>query len=260
MSGDERGIQTWCATLAWRGDAYAGWQVQPNAPTVQAMVQDAVGKLCGLNHPIPVAATGRTDAGVHAEMQLVGFQIPVTRTAKQVMAGINFHTPNDIVCLAVQPMPSDFRPRHWTKQKLYRYRILNRLPPCPFRAGLVWHIKPPLDASMMASEVPVLVGRHDFSAFRAAGCAAASPVRWIQDARLVVVGDDEIHIEFEGHGFLRHQVRIMVGTLVEVGLGKRPPSSVAEALASADRMLAGATAPAHGLTLVRVTLGDGPRS
>ena len=249
----------WCATLAWRGDAYAGWQVQPNAPTVQAMVQDAVGKLCGLSHSIPVAATGRTDAGVHAEMQLVGFETPVERTAKQVMAGLNFHTPKDIVCLEVRPMPHDFRPRHWTKQKVYRYRILNRNPPCPFRRGLVWHIKAPLDVASMDSVLPHLIGRHDFSAFRAAGCAAKSPVRWIQGARLHVRDDDEIHIEFEGHGFLRHQVRIMVGTIVEVGLGKRLPTTVSETLESRDRLRAGATAPAHGLTLVRVTLGEGPR-
>ena len=251
--------QTWCATLAWRGDAYAGWQVQPNAPTVQQMVQEAVGRLCGLDHPLPVRATGRTDAGVHAEMQLVGFQTPVARTPEQVRAGLNFHTPSDIVCLEVVPMPAGFSPRGWTKRKLYRYRLLNRVPPCPFRLGLVWHLKPALDVAAMQQAIAALVGRHDFSSFRAAGCAADSPVRTLQAAAVREADRGEVHLEFEGHGFLRHQVRIMVGTLVEVGLDKRPVGDVQRALQGRDRLLAGATAPAHGLTLVHVTLADGPR-
>ena len=251
--------QTWCATLAWRGDAYAGWQVQPNAVTVQQMVQEAVGRLCGLNHPLPVRATGRTDAGVHAEMQLVGFQTPVPRTSEQVRAGINFHTPRDIVCLEVVPMPEGFSPRGWTKRKLYRYRVLNRVPPCPFREGLVWHLKPALDVATMQQAVPVLVGQHDFSSFQASGCAADSPVRTLQAAAIHEAQGGEVHFEFEGHGFLRHQVRIMVGTLVDVGLGKRAWTDVQRILGGRDRRLGGATAPAHGLTLVHVTLAEGPR-
>ena len=259
MAGDEGGLHAWCATLAWRGDAYAGWQVQPNCVTIQGVIQAALGRFCGVEHPIPVTASGRTDSGVHAEMQLVGFTLPVQRTAGQIQAGINFHTPDDVMCLDVKRMPGDFNPRTWTKSKLYRYRILNRKVRCPFRDGLVWHIKPPLDAESMQLAIDSLIGEHDFSSFRAAGCSAKSPIRRIQEARVGTDVDDEVQIEFEGHGFLRHQVRIMVGTLVEVGLGKRNHSEIERVVSAADRSVAGPTAPAQGLTLVRVDLMETPR-
>jgi tRNA pseudouridine38-40 synthase len=175
-----------------------------------------------------------------------------------VMAGINFHTPDDIVCLQVRPVPDSFNPRTWTRSKLYRYRILNRKVPCPFRSGLVWHLKPELDVGAISVGLLALEGQHDFSSFRAAGCAARSPVRTIQRVQVLSAADDELHIEFEGHGFLRHQVRIMVGTLVEVGLAKRESADIERVLSSCDRSHAGPTAPAHGLTLVRVDLSDGP--
>jgi len=249
----------WCATLAWRGDAYCGWQVQPNGPSIQDAVQSAVAKLCGLTQPVLVSSSGRTDAGVHAEMQVVGFAIPVQRTPHQVISGINVHTPDDIVCLDAKPMPSGFSPRSWTKTKLYRYRILNRPVPCPFRNGLVWHIKHKLDTAAMQDALGALVGEHDFSSFRAARCAAQSPVRWVQAARLQRLDNDEVQIEFEGHGFLRHQVRIMVGTLVEVGSGRLEPAQMEAIRDGRDRALGGQTAPAQGLTLVSVELLDEPR-
>jgi tRNA pseudouridine38-40 synthase len=216
--------------------------------------------MCGLDDPIRVVATGRTDSSVHAEMQIVGFCLPVHREPHQVIAGINQHTPDDIVCLDAAPMPDDFNPRGWTKNKLYRYRILNRFSPCPFRHGVVWHLKGRrLDIPAIASALPALVGQHDFTSFRAARCSAPSAVRTINDARVRELEKGEIQIEFEGHGFLRHQVRIMVGTLIDVGRGRIPPTRVAEILDAQDRALAGRTAPAHGLTLVSVELYDGPR-
>lgn len=259
MSGQSAEGQWWCATLAWRGDAYCGWQIQPNGPSIQDAVQTAVAKLCGLEQPVLVSSSGRTDAGVHAEMQVVGFCIPVERSPHQVISGINVHTPDDIVCLDAKAMPSDFSPRSWTKNKLYRYRILNRSVPCPFRNGVVWHIKHTLDTAAMSAALGALVGEHDFSSFRAARCAAQSPVRWIQAARLNVLDNDEVQIEFEGHGFLRHQVRIMVGTLVEVGSGRVKPEQMEAILLGRDRSLGGQTAPAQGLTLVSVELLAGPR-
>ena len=252
--------QTWRATLAWRGNAYAGWQTQSNALTIQEVVEAGVGKMCGLDEPIRVAATGRTDSSVHAEMQIVGFCLPVHRAPHQVIAGINQHTPDDIVCLDAAPMPDDFNPRGWTKSKLYRYRILNRFSPCPFRAGMVWHLKGrPLDVSAMSEALPSFLGQHDFTSFRAARCSAKTTVRTIKDGRVRRLEDGEIQIEFEGHGFLRHQVRIMVGTLTDVGRGRIPPTKVAEILDAQDRTKAGRTAPAHGLTLVSVELYSGPR-
>ena len=132
----------WRATVSWRGGAYAGWQYQPNARTIQGEIERALGLLCGAaDEVIRVAATGRTDAGVHAKMQIIGFELPVHRLPHQVVAGINRHTDEDIVCLDAEPAEPGFSPRAWTKKKLYRYRILNRMQPCPFRSGLVWHFK-----------------------------------------------------------------------------------------------------------------------
>ena len=125
---------------------------------------------------------------------------------------------------------------------------------------MVWHLKGrPLDVAAMREALPSLIGQHDYTSFRAARCSAKSSIRTINDGRVQVLDDGEIQIEFEGHGFLRHQVRIMVGTLVDVGRGRIPPERVAEILSAQDRSLADRTAPAHGLTLVRVELYNGPR-
>ena len=250
----------WRATVAWRGDAYAGWQWQPNARTLQGAIEGALARLCGVETTIRVSATGRTDSGVHAEMQIIGFRLPVMRLPHQVVAGINQHTDDDIVCLHAETVGDDFSPRSWTKEKLYRYRILNRLQACPFRQGLVWHLKHKLDTDAMQAAIPALIGRHDFSSFRAAGCSAKTTIRHILSAEVRRVDKDEIQIDFVGHGFLRHQVRIMVGTLIDVGLGRSEPRSMVTIREAKDRTCAGRTAPAHGLTLVSVELLEGART
>jgi tRNA pseudouridine38-40 synthase len=250
----------WAATLAWRGTAYAGWQLQPDVRTIQAEVEVALGALCGATGPLPVQATGRTDSGVHAEAQIVAFRLPVPRKPFQVVAGINRHTPDDIVCLSATMMPDDFSPRGWTKQKLYRYRILNRVSGCPFRSPFVWHVKRPLNVGAMQEAMPHLVGQHDFTSFRAARCSANTPIRTINGGQILIKEADELHIEFVGHGFLRHHIRIMVGTLARVGHGNFKPEQVLSIREARDRSKAGPTAPAQGLTLVSVELLDGPRS
>ena len=242
--------------MAWRGDAYAGWQLQPNVRTIQGEVEQALARLCGTTDPVRVSATGRTDAGVHAEMQIIGFRLLVDRLPHQVVAGINQFTDDDIVCLDAKPVSSNFSPRSWTKEKLYRYRILNRIQPCPFRVGLTWHLHHRLDVVKMQTALPAIVGTHDFTSFRAARCAAKTAVRHIVRAEIVRLANDEVQLDFVGHGFLRHQVRIMVGTLVDIGLGRREPDSLAQIRDAQDRSAAGRTAPAHGLTLVHVTLMD----
>jgi len=251
--------QMWRATMSWRGDAYAGWQIQPQSRTIQGEIERALGVLCDVQEPIRVSATGRTDSGVHAMMQIISFWLPVERKPHQVMAGINRHTDDDIVCLDASPVDESFSPRSWTKQKLYRYRILNRKQGCPFRSGVVWHLKQSVDIERMAQALPALVGQHDFTSFRAARCSAKTTVRSIVDAHIRQL-DDEIQIDFVGHGFLRHQIRIMVGTLVEVGLGRIPPEKMIEIRDAQDRSQAGRTVPACGLTLVHVELLEGPRS
>ena len=251
------GGSDWQATVAWRGEAYVGWQHQPNGLSIQAVMERAIGDFCGTG-PIRVMASGRTDSGVHALAQVISFRTPEPRTHRQLVEGINQHLPDDISVLTVAPAPPGFCPRSWSRRKLYRYRILNRSARCPFRLGLTWHIRRDLDADAMHRAAQLLVGRHDFTSFRAARCGAASPVRVIESAAVSRAEDEEIQLEFVGNGFLRHQVRIMTGTLVDVGIGTRSVDSFAEVLAAADRTTAGRTAPGCGLTLVRVELSEGP--
>jgi tRNA pseudouridine38-40 synthase len=258
MSEESFEGQTWCVVLAWRGNDYCGWQIQPNGVSIQSMVQSALTALCGGGYRIIADATGRTDSGVHAEMQYVSFRLPVKRSIIQVSEGLNYHLPPDIRCLSARKMPIGFSPRAWANTKLYRYRILNRIPGCPFRDGVVWHLKQKLNVAAMQEAVVHLEGQNDFSSFRAARCAAQTTVRTIIRATVHDLDDGEVRIEFEGNGFLRHQVRIMVGTLVDVGLGRRMPIDVLHIRDALNRAEAGRTAPAQGLTLVHVELGEGP--
>jgi tRNA pseudouridine38-40 synthase len=242
-------LESWRAQLAWRGTAYIGWQRQPNGTSIQEVVEASLGAVCGVEH-IPVVAAGRTDSGVHALRQTVAFRTE-NRSLTEIRNGLNFWLPDDIKCLEVAAADPGFNPRRDAIQKLYRYRILRRWAPCPFRFDLTWHRRKPLDIPGMMSGAAALVGEHDFTSFRASGCAAKIPVRAVHAFEIRHV-EDEILFEIRGDGFLRHQVRIMVGTLVEVGRGRRPSSAVQQVLEARDRQAAGPTAPGHGLTLVRV--------
>jgi len=235
-----------------------GWQRQPNGNSIQAELERAIGAFCGTG-PIKVVASGRTDSGVHAEGQVISFVLPEPRAPRGLVEGVNNHLADDIAVVSVAPAPADFCPRRWARRKLYRYRLLNRRGRCPFRYGLTWKIRAELDVEAMNTAAQHFVGQHDFSSFRASGCMAASPIRTIQSASVFRTDDQEVHLEFIGKGFLRHQVRIMTGTLVDVGKGTRGPDSVREAIAAADRSAAGRTAPGPGLTLVWVEIGDGPQ-
>lgn len=209
---------------------------------------------------VRVDATGRTDAGVHAASQVVGFRAGTPRTALALRRGLDALLPDDIACLGVRPAPDGFDPRRWTRGKHYRYRILARDGRCPFRARWTWRMRPGLDLVGMAEAAAALVGTHDFTSFRASGCGAAHARRTLVSADVQRGPDEEVHLDFRGNGFLRHQVRIMVGTLVDVGQGRRSPAAVAEALVARARSAAGPTAPAHGLWLMSADVGDTPRS
>lgn len=222
------------------------------------MVEDAVRRALG-GEAVRVTASGRTDAGVHALAQVVGFRARTRREPAALLNALNQLLPRDIAALDAEIMPEHFQVRAWVRRKLYRYRVLNRRMRCPFREGFVWHWRGPILVAPMAEAAQTLLGRHDFSSFRAQGCGAAHPVRTLESARVFATDDQEIHLEFVGNGFLRHQVRIMAGTLLEIGMGRRAPDDLPRVLAARDRMSAGQTAPAHGLWLVWVELGDGPR-
>lgn len=243
--------------LAWRGDGFAGWQVQPGLPTIQGALEAALGQLLG-GGPAEVRAAGRTDAGVHAAHQVAAAIVAVERPAAVLQRGLLAVLPAGLTVLDVQPAPPHFDPRGWALEKHYRYRVLTRRARCPFRAGLVLHHPHRLDAARMDHAAAAAVGRHDFSAFRAAGCGARHALRTVVSAR-VSVHEDELHIDVRGNGFLRHQVRILAGTLLEVGEGRRPEDAIAAALRAGERAAAGPTAPAHGLWLMRSEVGAGPR-
>jgi tRNA pseudouridine38-40 synthase len=240
--------RSWRLSLAWDGTAYAGWQRQPNGTAIQEVVERALGVLFH-GERIDARAAGRTDAGVHAALQWVAFDPPAEIERRRLVASMNGLLPKDIVCLDAVPVAHGYSPRESVARKHYRYRILNRFERCPFRHRFTWHLRTPLDVEPMARGAAHLVGRHDFAAFRAAGCGARTTVRTIERAEVRKEGD-EVQLDFVGDAFLRYQVRIMVGTLLDVGLGRKRPDEVGEILRAADRARAGRTAGAQGLWLL----------
>jgi len=244
-------------TLEYDGTEFVGWQVQPNGRSVQAVVEVALAQLLG--EPVRVAAAGRTDSGVHALGQVAAFSAPRALPLKAYAMGLNGHLPPDVAVVAAEEAPDGFDPRRWSLGKRYRYLISNRRGRSPLRRRTHWELFAPLDAEAMRAGARALVGRHDFSAFRAADCEAPHAVREVRALEIAAEGD-VLRVEVEGTAFLKHMVRNLVGSLVEVGKGRQPAGWVAEVLASKDRTLAGPTAPAHGLCLVEVRMGGGPRA
>jgi tRNA pseudouridine38-40 synthase len=244
--------------LEYDGTEFVGWQVQPNGRSVQAVVEGALAELLG--EPVKVAAAGRTDSGVHALGQVVGFSTSRALPVKAYAVGLNGHLPADVAVVAAEEVPEAFDPRRWSLGKRYRYSINNRRGRSPLRRRTHWEVFAPLDVEAMRAGARALVGRHDFSAFRASDCQARHPVREVRAVTIAGEAGGALEVEVEGTAFLKHMVRNIVGTLVEVGKGKQSVEWVAEVLASRDRTRAGQTAPAHGLCLVEVRMGDGPRA
>jgi tRNA pseudouridine38-40 synthase len=236
--------------LEYEGTRYVGWQVQPNGPSVQAEVEAALATLH--KSPRRVTAAGRTDAGVHARGQVVSFPEARPLPLSAYVKGMNALLPPDIAVRAAEERPDGFDARRDARGKRYLYRIQNLETRAPLSRLVAWQVFRPLDVEAMRSAAMHLVGRHDFSAFRAADCEAAHAVREVR--RLEVLGErrGEIAIVAEATAFLKHMIRNVVGTLVEVGLGARSAASMAELLAARDRTLAGATAPPQGLCLEEV--------
>jgi tRNA pseudouridine38-40 synthase len=201
---------------------------------------------------------GRTDAGVHAAGQVAMLDLPGHLDARQVRDALNFHMkPHLVAILTVAPAPEEWNPRFSAISRRYRYRILNRISRPTVQAGLVWHVPHRLDAAAMQAGADRLLGRHDFTSFRAAACQAASPVRTLD--RLEVVRHGEaIEVTAEARSFLHHQVRNMVGTLKLVGEGRWTAVDVGRALAACRREAAGPTAPAEGLCLMQVVYPEDP--
>jgi tRNA pseudouridine38-40 synthase len=236
--------------LEYDGTRYVGWQVQPNGPSVQAEVERALATLH--KGPRRVTAAGRTDAGVHARGQVVTFPeggpLPLTAYVK----GMNALLPQDIAVRSASLEPEGFDARRSARGKRYRYVIENGETRAPLGRLQAWQLFVRLDVAAMREAAAHLLGRHDFAAFQAADCACDHAVREVR--RLDVVGEagGRIELVFEATAFVKHMVRNVVGTLVEVGQGKRPAGSLPALLASGDRREAGPTAPPQGLCLEEV--------
>ncbi len=236
--------------LEYDGTRYVGWQVQPNGPSIQAEVERALARLHG--GPRRVTAAGRTDAGVHARGQVVSFPEVAPLPLAAYVKGMNALLPEDVAVRAASIEPDGFDARRSARGKRYRYVIENLETRSPLGRERAWQVFVPLDAAAMREAARHLVGRHDFAAFQAADCVAEHAVREVR--RLDVEGErgGRIEVVAEATAFVKHMVRNLVGTLVEVGRGRREPSSMPALLASRDRTRAGKTAPPQGLTLEEV--------
>ena len=237
-------------TIEYDGGPFVGWQRQDNGLSVQGALEDAAAAF--IKAPTPVAGAGRTDAGVHATGQAAHLDIPARFTPNRVVEALNAHLAAlPITVITARHVPDDFHARFSAVGRRYLYRILPRRQRPSLERGRVWHHKAPLDVQSMARATRHLIGRHDFTSFRASHCQADSPVRTLDRLDIETVGH-EIHIHAEARSFLHHQVRNITGSLAMVGRGKWHPDDMREILAAADRRIAGPTAPAEGLYLVGV--------
>lgn len=256
-------IQRWKITIEYIGTRYAGWQRQEDGiPSVQQAIEEAITAFCGQDCRLHVA--GRTDAGVHAHGQVAHFDLDYgdRKLDGYILAkALNAHlTQHDVAVLSAEPVDMEFHARYGATKKLYTYRILSRLAPPTFDKDRVWYLRYNIDCDAMREGAKYLLGQHDFTSFRAKECQAKSPVKTLDKISITEIkrddGETEIVFLVEARSFLHHQVRNMVGTLVQVGIGKIPPESIKEILAAKDRTAAGITAPADGLSLTRVFYED----
>jgi tRNA pseudouridine38-40 synthase len=236
--------------LEYDGSQYHGWQRQLGVLTIQEVLESRLGIILGA--PIKTRASGRTDAGVHARGQVVNFYAHTSLEPEEIQRGLNSLLPSDIVVLHAEEVEDAFHARFFASAKRYEYHILNRAAPSALERQFAWHIRRPLEGSAMTECLESIIGLHDFSAFMGAGSSVNSTERHIYLAALEAPDGHHLVFSFEANGFLKHMVRNLVGTLVEVGKGKLTPKDFRGILASRDRRQAGMTAPAHGLYLVSV--------
>lgn len=236
-------------TIEYDGTNYHGWQVQPNAITVQQIVKEAIEKLT--KEDINLIGASRTDEGVHAYGQVANFSTNSTILPEKFSYAINSFLPEDIVIVKSELVDEDFHSRYDTKGKKYRYIIYNREMKSALLNNRAYHVRKKIDVNIMKEAAKFLVGKHDFSSFKSSGGSAKTSVRTIHDI-VIEEKDDMITIEVSGDGFLYNMVRIIAGTLVEFGVEKRNPSDMLDILESKDRRKAGKTAPSQGLYLVEI--------
>ncbi len=258
-------------TIAYDGSAYAGWQRQANAQGIQAVIEDEIAVIVGIHNPL--VAAGRTDAGVHAAAQVASIRIDHAIPCDELLRALNARLKaGDIRIRAIEETFDRFDARIYAKTKTYRYAMWNGPAPSPFIRHVVWHVPHALNADRMAEAAKALIGEHDFAAFQGSGSDVKTTVRRLLSAELLevdintdhpvavpalddgAVGSDGRLLRFEvtGTGFLRHMVRTIVGTLVDIGRGNMEVEDMAAIIESRDRAGAGQTAPAQGLMLWKV--------
>lgn len=238
--------------IEYDGSHYVGWQRQDNGPSIQAELESAATTIIGKRQEVQIQGAGRTDAGVHATGQAAHFDLPHDFDPVKLPLALNANLPRDIRVRSARAVSDEFHARFDAVGRAYRYRILPRRVGSALDHTRVWHVARPLDVSMMTEAAQRLIGKHDFTSFRATHCQAASPVKTLDHLSFVEDGDG-IALIASARSFLHHQIRNITGTLVQVGLGKWTPDDVTAALEAKDRAAGGPTAPAHGLYLTDVT-------
>jgi tRNA pseudouridine38-40 synthase len=247
-------------TLQYDGTGYHGWQIQPNAITIQSTITEAIKRIIG--EDVSVTAAGRTDAGVHALGQIAAFSTVSNLDIAVMLRALNAVIPDDIRVMDACDVPLDFHPRYDAKSKTYLYIIALGQVISPFISKYVWHMPYRLDFEAMTMAAEFFKGKHDFSAFRGSGCGAKTTVRTVSSLSLEIANSidfmtcklsgDFIIMNIEADAFLRHMVRNITGTIIEVGRGKINPQYINDIILSKNRRLAGVTAPAKGLFLKKV--------
>jgi len=244
-------MRTLRLTLAYDGTNYVGWQRQANGLSIQQTIEEAFAPLVGSSEPPTVAGAGRTDAGVHALGQVASATLDIDLAASAIHRALNVRLPADVRVIGVVDATPGFHAQFHATGKTYRYRIATTPVLSPFDRWFVWHVPALTGIGRMRDAAAALVGRHDFASFQAGGGFVRETTRTLTRVELRETAG-ELQIEIDGDGFLRHMVRAIVGTLVEIGAGNRPVDDLLRVLAARDRRAAGLTAPASGLTLVSV--------
>ncbi|MFC1820116.1 tRNA pseudouridine(38-40) synthase TruA [Thermodesulfobacteriota bacterium] len=236
--------------LEYDGTRYHGWQRQKGASTIQAVIEDRIRMMVG--EPVKLTGSGRTDAGVHALHQVCNFITRSKIEPESMKRGLNSLLPDDIFINRIEYVPLDFHSRYSAKSKTYEYRVLNQKEPNIFQRYFTWHVLENLALEDMRSCLSILVGKHDFSSFMSSGSGNKNPVREMLRVEIQGPEDGILRFLFEAEGFLRHMVRNIVGTVVEVGKGKTGLAEFLEIFQSRDRCNAGIKAPPEGLFLKMV--------